>query len=97
MLRGELQCTLRLTEQAKGAVRRMLDDSGTPNATAGILWGKWQDERTEHWSIGLYDRKTAEGWLVRSPDLEFIVIQDFIVERLDGKTLDIDGHQITIT
>lgn len=96
MLHGELQCTLRLTERAKAALGRMIGDSGTPNATAGILWGKWHNERSQHWSIGLYDLKTAEGWLVKSPDLEFIVVQDFLIEKLDGKTLDIDGRQITI-
>lgn len=97
MLYGELGCTLRLSERAKLWIRRMIDESKLPNATAGILWGKWERDPSDYWSIGLYDKSTAEGWLVKSPDLEFVIVQDFLVERLDGKTLDIDGNRITVT
>ena len=66
------------------------------NPIAGVIWGKWTTEEAEHWSIGVYDKETVDGWLVRCPNLQFVVVQDFVVQKLNGKTLDIDQHGVSV-
>jgi hypothetical protein len=93
---GNLDSTLVVSQSALEWIQHTLRKSTVRNAIAGIIWGKWTTERAEHWSIGIYDKETVEGWIVRCANLEFVVVQDFIVERLNGKTLRIDEHGVSV-
>lgn len=93
---GQLDSTLRISERALRWITRILAKSTVRNPIAGVIWGKWTTEEAEHWSIGVYDRDTVEGWLVRSPNLEFVVVQDFLIERLNGKVLDVDENGVIV-
>jgi hypothetical protein len=40
--------------------------------------------------IGLYERENVrEGWLGIADAFQFVVIQEWLFDRLDGKTLDV--------
>jgi hypothetical protein len=96
MILGELQSTLQVTSRAKAWIENALAETTVPNAILGILWGKWESELSERWSIGIYNRETVSGWMVSSPEFEFVIVQDFLISRLNGKTLDIDSLHIKI-
>ncbi len=96
MLLGEFESTLQITETALAWIKQNIDRSSVRSPIAGIIFGKWNTESAEHWTLGVYDRNTVEGWLVKAPQLEFVIVQDFVLPKLNGKTLRVDSQGIAI-
>ena len=64
----------------------------------GVLWvGKYDYPRGK-WISGLYDRADdIPGWLGIAPEFEFVVVQEWVLDKVDNKVLDIDDKgRITI-
>jgi hypothetical protein len=95
-MRGELESDLEISQSTLEWIRHRLGKSAVMNPILGIVWGKWTTEESQRWSIGIYNRNTFEGWLVRCPTLEFVIVQDFLLDRLKGMTLEIDDSGVHI-
>ena len=62
-----------------------------------IKWGKWNDESVERWIIGFHERdKIHEGWIGFAPEFDFVVIQEWILDSVEGKTIDIENDDIRV-
>lgn len=91
---GERKVNLRLTDRARTFVERFKASSNLKSPILSIGWGRFGRESEERWSIGLYDRSDLrEGWRGIAPDFDFIVIQEWILDAVDNKVLDIDGKK----
>ncbi|HZR02002.1 MAG TPA: hypothetical protein VFA81_02370 [Burkholderiales bacterium] len=87
---GERNVNLKLSDRAKEHISELMAHSGLKSPILSIKWAKWNDEPTEHWVIGFYEReRVQEGWLGKAPEFEFVVIQEWVFDSLDGKLLDI--------
>ena len=97
ILFGRRNVNLKITSRAREAIERYKQSSKLANPLLKIGWGKWSDETTERWTIGFYDRnKIQEGWVGSTDEFEFVVIQEWILDALDGKTIDISESGITV-
>ena len=67
----------------------------------GILWGKWDGEQHECYSIGFYERKDLPIddpiRIVEADGIEFVITQDWICDGLSGRTLDITAGVLTVS
>lgn len=87
---GERKVNLRFTERARNYIDRFKATAGLRSPILSIKWAKWSDEPIERWIIGFNDRsRVQEGWLGITPEIEFVVIQEWILDALEGKTLDV--------
>lgn len=94
---GERQVHLKLSERAKARIEELKANTSVKSPILSIKWAKWSDEPTEHWVIGLNDRdRVREGWIGQAPDFEFVVIQEWVLDALDGKVLDIEETGVTV-
>jgi hypothetical protein len=63
-----------------------------------IGWSRFNQEPGERWFVGFYDRKDVrEGWLGVAPEFEFVVIQEWILDAVDNRVMDIDDDRGTVT
>jgi hypothetical protein len=87
---GQQEVDLRLTERARQWIRDYIAHSALQAPIVGILFGH-AEGGVDRLTIGLYDQgQLQEGWLAIAPELRFVVIQDWLLDRLDGSLLDID-------
>ena len=94
---GERHVNLSVTDRAKTWIDRFKAQSGLRSPIVKLGWARWTDESADHWMIGLYDRNDVrEGWLGIAPDLEFVVIQEWILDAVDNKTLDVADNDVVI-
>lgn len=94
---GERKVNLQLTERAKQYVERYKASARLGSPILSIKWAKWSDEPAERWVIGFHDRnRLQEGWLGITPEFEFVVIQEWILDSLDGKTLDVGENGVSV-
>lgn len=92
---GERKVNLRLTERAKNYIEQFRARAGLPSPILSIKWAKWSDEPAERWIIGFNDRsRVREGWLGVTTEMEFVVIQEWVLDALEGKTLDVTEQGI---
>jgi hypothetical protein len=95
---GERKVSLQFTERAKDYIERFKATAGLRDPILTIKWSKWSDEPFERWMIGFNDRsRVQEGWLGITPELEFVVIQEWVLDALEGKTLDITKEGVSIS
>lgn len=84
--------------------RRALEEgssaSGLTDPLPGLLWGKWDDETQEYYSIGFFERSEIPTEdpirIVEADGIEFLITQDWICEDLEGKGLDIVDGQLSV-
>lgn len=94
---GERKINLQITNRARDYIDRIKSSAQLKSPILSIKWAKWNDEPREHWVVGLQDRnRVQEGWLGITPEIEFVVIQEWILSALDGKTLDIDEDGVRV-
>ena len=95
---GERQINLQLTERANDFIERNKVKSGLQSPILGLGWGTFSKESEERWSIGFYGRKDVrEGWLGITPTFEFVVIQEWILDAVDNRIMDIDHDKGIVT
>jgi len=87
---GKRHLALQLTSHA----RKWIDDykakSGLRDPIPTIHWSRVRGEAEEQLMIGLYEYDNVrEGWLGIAEDFQFVVIQEWLFDRLEGKTLDL--------
>jgi len=91
---GERKVDLHVTERAKVVLERWAKDSKLQAPILGISWGIVKGHQHYKWRLGFYERKdVSEGWLGIAPDFEFIVIQEWVFDKIDKKILDIDEEE----
>ena len=66
-VKGQIAVQLQLTPEARDFIARWLETTDFDDPIVGIGWGRWHDERVEHWLIGLYSRRRSSGWLCKAP------------------------------
>jgi hypothetical protein len=89
----DLKVSLRVKEmlELRGAA------SGLTDPLPAIIWGKWNDETDEDYSIGFYERERLPAddpiRIVTADGVDFLILQEWICDELKGKVLDmIDGR-----
>ena len=89
---------LHLTQEAKGALRRLISDSRLDSPYITIVGGTDVTGANWGWNVGLYAKErisaetVAPNWIQEIDDFPF-VIDVLWHEKLDGKTLDYQhGH-----
>jgi|JI10StandDraft_1071094.scaffolds.fasta_scaffold161572_3 hypothetical protein len=91
---GERKINLHVTERAQAVITRWSKASKLPSPILGIKWSLVRGHRRHKWGIGFYERSEVyEGWLGIAPDFEFIVVQEWLFDRIDNATLDIDDEE----
>lgn len=93
---GEFTVNLQLTENAKRYISELIDRSEITNPIVGIRWARWNDEAEDRWMLALHDRDRCSGWLCRAPGLEFVIVNPQLIERLEGRILDVLDANPTI-
>jgi hypothetical protein len=93
---GEFRVNLHLADEARSFISDLLEGTDIPDPILGIGWGRWNDEKEDRWLLGLYSRARCTGWLCTTKQFEFVVINPNLVERLDGRTLDIVRNRPTV-
>ena len=91
---GERKIDLQVTERAQDVLDKQAEDTELSCPILGITWGKTGGHRYYKLDLGFFDgTEINEGWLGIAPDFDFIVIQEWILDRIDGKILDIDENK----
>jgi hypothetical protein len=86
---GERHLQLQLTDRARKWFDEYMSSSGLSNPIPMLQWSRVRGESDEQLMIGLYERdRVREGWLGIAGDFSFVVIQEWLLDRLEGKTLD---------
>ena len=84
---------LMLTPRAEEYIKHFKRKSGLDDPIVGIGWGRWNHETEDHWMLGLYERSTVgsdwPGWHAIAPEFDFVVINPALLNRLEGRVLDI--------
>jgi hypothetical protein len=95
---GERRVNLQLTERAAAAIERFLADAPVQHPLLSIWWARHGETEAERFSFGVYERADfREGWLGIAPQLQFAVIQDWLLDDLNDKVLDYDERDGKIT
>ncbi|HEX7028796.1 MAG TPA: hypothetical protein VF268_16260 [Gammaproteobacteria bacterium] len=85
-----LDIDLVLSKEAKNLILDRMSKCGLESPVAGLIWGKWEHEEDQHWSIGFYEKaKVIDGWIFEASGVPFYTYQDFMFGELDKKLLDI--------
>lgn len=87
------------------SLKEMLDQRqlacGLQNPIPAILWGREDSQKEESLVIGFYERDELPEQdpirIIEADGIEFLVIQDWICDALDGKSLDIVDGKLTVT
>ena len=88
---GKRNVNLQLTPRAQEFVERFKLNSGLNSPILGIAWSRVSDEPNPRWTLGLYERQDVrDGWLGTAPEFDFVVIQEWALERLNNALLDFD-------
>lgn len=88
---GERRINLQLSVRAKDFIDRFKAKSNLSKPILALTWSGRSGQTEERWTIGLYDLpEVREGWLGVAPEFEFVVIQDWIFDKIDNKVLDFD-------
>ena len=89
-----------LSPAFKDRIKEHVGSSDLSIPVPSISWGKWEDETDEHFFLGYYERSQLPEQdpirFVEIDDIEFIIIQDWICDKLEGKRLDINEHGIVL-
>ena len=100
---GERHLTVHLTDQAREWIEQFKAKSGLRKPIPSFQWSRVRGEPKEKLMIGLYEMDNVqEGWLGIAGEFQFVVIQEWLFDRLDGKTIDVvldaDGRsQISVS
>jgi hypothetical protein len=92
---------LEISSALEEAVKARLDESGLKNPIAGIDWGRWDDEKEDYLIVGsVYDRDLLPMeepiQIIDVHGIEFVVVQDWLCEMLEGKRLEVANDKVTI-
>lgn len=91
---------LRIGDRLRSVLEAKALSSGLVSPMPAILWGKWDDEGEEHYSIGFYDRDNLPisdpVRIVEAGGLQFLILQDWICEAVHGKELDVVDGKLTL-
>ena len=91
---GERRVDLQVTKRAKTVLDRWANASKLHSPILGIQWSLVKGHKYHKWGVGFYERHdVSEGWLGIAPEFEFIVIQEWILDKVDKKILDIDEQE----
>jgi|SRR5215831_924485 len=86
---GERHISLRLTDRAQEWIKNFTENAGLREPIPLLQWSRIRGEEHEQLMIGVYERANVrEGWLGIADGFQFVVIQEWLFDRLDGKTLD---------
>lgn len=87
-------------KQLRKKLAELAASSGLSNPIPGLTWGKWDDEDEESYFIGFYEKKELPTKdpirIIEADGIELLIIQDWICEELEGKTLDIVNRKLTL-
>ena len=94
----------RLNLRIGARLRTILEEralaSGLAKPLPGILWGKWDDEKDEYYSIGFYEGGDLPVndpiRIIEADGIEFLITQDWICEDLEGKLLDLIQGKLAV-
>lgn len=74
--------------------------SGLKNPIPEIIWGRWEDEEEDSYSIGFHERDELPTndpiRIIEADGIDFLIIQDRICKELEGKTLDIVNGKLSL-
>ncbi len=96
----ETKClNLKITDRLKKEIENRAVATGLSEPLPGINWGKWDDEKEDYYSIDFYDRRRLPVEdpvrIIVADGVEFLIIQDWICDDLEGKQFDvIDGRLV---
>jgi hypothetical protein len=80
------------------ALQKKCVESGLSDPLPGIIWGRWDDENIDTYSIGIYERSNLPYddpvRIVDANGIEILIIQDWVCDDLTGKVLDISNGKL---
>lgn len=86
---GERHLRLQLTDRARKWFDDYMSTSGLKDPIPCLQWSRVRGDSHEQLMIGLYERdRVREGWLGIAGEFRFVVIQEWLFDQLEGKTLD---------
>jgi hypothetical protein len=96
---GRRSVSVEFTKRAEEGIARMLSEAPVKQPLLGIQWAS--TGKDEKWILGVYERENfREGWIGVAGDLEFAVIQEWVLDMLENATVDLDdndGRSMSVT
>lgn len=91
---------LEIGKDLRDRLQYRMQQSDLKEPVPSISWGKWDDEKEERFMIGFYERSRLPVWdpvrLIEADGIEFLIIQDWICDELEGKKLDIVDGELSV-
>jgi hypothetical protein len=87
---GERKVNLQLTDRAREFIEHSKASAKLKSPILSIGRVRFSGDTEDRWTIGFYERSDVrEGWRGITPHFDFVVIQEWILDALDSKTLDV--------
>lgn len=92
--------SLRLSDALKQKLLVWNQESGLQNPIPSISEGTWDENPTVRLIIGYYEKDLLPTndpiRIIEADGIEFVIIQDWLCDTLDGKTLDIVSGKLIV-
>jgi len=98
----KLKVNFKLSRKLKEKLLQELAETDLKNPISGIDWGRWNSEKNDHYIVGgLYERDKLPMddpiRIIEADGMEFVIIQDWLCQELDGKYLSIKNGQLIVS
>ena len=96
----KINTNIQMSSNLKETVTRECDESGLNSPLPSILWGNDGGNSEEYFMLGLYERNLVPSdepiRIIEIEGMEFLIIQDWICDELEGKILDIENGKLIV-
>ena len=98
----KIMVNLKFSKELKEKLLSELRESDLENPISGIDWGRWNSEKNNHYIVGgLYERDKLPIddpiRIIEADGIEFVIIQDWLCQELEGKYLSIKNGKIDVS
>lgn len=92
--------SLKISDSLKEKLAMRSKGSGLRCPIPSLSTGRWDDDDIDRVMIGFYERDRLPCndpiRLVEADGIEFVVIQDWLCDELEGKILDVVNGELTL-
>jgi len=86
---------------ARNMLSKWIEQSGLRNPIAGLIWGRCEElDEVNSYSFGLYERGELPVddpiRIIEADGIELVVVQGWVCDELEGKTLDVVNGKVVL-
>lgn len=88
---------LKVSANALEAIHFQKNQSKLNDPVPSLVWGRWDDAKEEGWHVCFYEReKTKVGIFIDAGGTTFYLLQHWMANKLNGKTIVLEENHIII-